>query len=114
VVCVHYLLAAYAHQNENKMVSLTWLQQINQFCRWPDLMIFIDTPIESRLRRLVEQDGFDTGALERERTELAKALDHYRRAIEHCRANGEEVAVVDGNQPAAAIQRACRELVDRL
>jgi dTMP kinase len=112
VVCVRYLLSAYAYQNE--VVELEWLKQINQPCSWPDLMIFIDTPVQSCLDRFIRQRGFDDRQAQEKERELAEQRRNYLRAIEQCRSDGQEVHVADGNQPSATIHRACRDLVERL
>lgn len=112
VVCTRYLLSAYVYQSD--VASFEWLRQINQLCRWPDLMIFVDTPVESVLRQLVKREGYKAEELERQRATLEKERASYLQAIEKCCAEGDEVIVVDGNKPAATIHRECRDLVVRL
>lgn len=112
VVCTHYLLSAYVYQSD--VASFEWLRQINQLCRWPDLMIFIDTPVESVLRQLVKREGYKAEELERQRATLENERDSYLQVIEQCGAEGDEVIRIDGNQPAATIHRQCRDLIERL
>ncbi len=112
VVCTRYLLSAYAYQSE--VASFEWLHQINQLCRWPDLMIFIDSPVERSLRQFVAREGYAPEELEKQRAQLTKARDNYLHVIKQCKSHGDKVTVVDGNQPAGTIHRVCRDLVVQL
>jgi dTMP kinase len=112
VVCVRYLLSAYAYQSD--IVDLQWLKQINQPCPWPNLTIFVDTLVERSIHQLVQREGYDTEGVEQRSRELGETRDSYLRAIEQCKLDGKEVTVVDGNQPPTAIHQRCRSLVERL
>jgi dTMP kinase len=112
VLCARYLLSAYAHCGET--VEYEWLQQINQPCPWPDLMIFVDTSVQSCFDRFVRQAGYDASQGDVQRTRLTALRAKYLEAITECQRRGQEVVVVNGNQPAEAIHRECRELVERL
>jgi len=112
VVCARYLLSAYAYQSE--VASFEWLRQINQLCRWPNLMIFIDTPVERSLRQFVAREGYAPEVLEEHRARLVETRNNYLRVIEQCKSHGEQVIVVDGNQPAGTVHQTCRDLVVQL
>jgi dTMP kinase len=112
VVCARYLLSAYAYQSE--AADFEWLQQINRLCPWPDVMIFVDTPVQSCLDRLVRQAGYDAERLETQSAMLAEQRCQYLHIIERCRQGGQGVTVIDGDQPAETIHRECRGLVERL
>ena len=112
VVCVRYLLSAYARQSE--VVTFEWLKRINKPCPWPDLMLFLDTPVEKRVARFQRQEGFDREGVETRKAELEKRRLMYLQGVEQCRNDGFQVAVIDGNQPADVVELACRSLVRRL
>lgn len=112
VVCTRYLLSAFAYQSSS--ATLDWLMQINETCPWPDLMIFVDTPLQSSLDRLVRQEGYDVNMLEQKQSELEKTRAGYLHSIEQCQARGWKTASIDGNQTQNAIHRSCRKLVQRL
>lgn len=123
VVCVRYVLSTYAYQGlelqqassqiPRPIEALEWLRQINQLCPWPDLMVFIDTPPEGCMLA-----GMKRGAQTAQAPELlaryTQEQQAFYRAIECCRAWGQPVQVVDGNQPSATIQRLCRQWVEQL
>lgn len=112
VVCAQYLLSAYAYQSDS--TSFEWLVEINRLCPWPDLMIFVDTTVESSLQRMVRQEGFDAVRIEEKLTELTSRRENFLSAIDRCRLQGMAVSIVDGNQPAANIHRVCKSLADRI
>jgi len=73
VIGIRYLLSAYADQSET--VPWEWLERINAPCPWPDLTIFIDTPVQSGLERQAgqgecppEQTGIQPAGLSLRRT----------------------------------------------
>ena len=112
VVCARYLLSAYAYQSD--IAPFEWLVEINRLCPWPDLMVFVDTTVESSLERMVRQEGFDSVRIEERLAELTSRRESFLNAINRCRSQGKEVSIVDGNQPAANIHRSCKSLVDRI
>jgi len=127
VVCIRYLLSTYAYQSREvqaaakhfKLVpksleAFEWLRNINQLCPWPDLVIFIDSTVEGCLQRVRERAGAEVAAQKtlQERYEQDRAA--YHAVIERCQAWGQEVLVIDGNQPTATIQRLCHQAVIEL
>ena len=110
VVCVRYLLSAYAQSG----VDPDWLKRINQMCPWPDLMIFVDTPIERSLNQMIKQEGYDEHRAQEKERELQTHRRAYLQAIARCQAEGRRVRTVSGSQPARAIHRTCRRWVERL
>ncbi len=111
VVCIRYLLSAYTQSQE---VDPEWLEQINRLCPWPDLMIFVDTPVGTALDRLVKQEGYDEERTQKKEQELEALRQAYLRAVERCQEEGKSVQTVDGNQTAAAIHRQCRKWAERV
>ncbi|MBN1922916.1 MAG: thymidylate kinase [Anaerolineae bacterium] len=125
VVGIRYLLSTYAYQGQELCTpdsrfkqtptsgdALEWLRHINQQCRWPDLVLFLDSPVEGALRRAVEREG--TEAVKEFPARYKDARRGYRVAIERCQQWGLEVKIIDGNQPTATIQRLCRQAVEAL
>lgn len=117
VVCVRYLLSAYAYQSE--VAEFEWLKQINQPCPWPDLVIFIDIPVQRCLERLAKQEGYEAKRLEAQKVEMTERRRKYLQAIDRCRLDSNldaktVIVKINGNQSDAAIHRECRDLVDRL
>ncbi len=110
VVGVRYLLSAYAQTG----IDPDWLERINRLCLWPDLLIFVDTPVERSLNRMIKQEGYDERRAHKKEQELQAHRQAYLQAITQCQAAGRNVRVVNGSQPAHAIQRACRRWIERL
>jgi len=128
VVCIRYLLSTYAYQNlelreaaerlfqpvPKALEPLEWLRNINQLCPWPDLVIFIDSTIESCLQRVREREGAEVASQKTLQMRYEQDRAAYHTAIEHCHAWGHKVLIIDGNQPTATIQRLCRQAVIEL
>ncbi|KAF0109183.1 MAG: dTMP kinase [Anaerolineaceae bacterium] len=112
VICIRYILSAYAYQN--RALSLEWLHKINRQCRWPDLVVFIDTPAGISLKRRVKQEVYNPDLWNQQILMLERQRDDYVKAIEYCQQNGKLVSVVDGNQPPPTIHQICQGLVTRL
>jgi dTMP kinase len=128
VVCIRYLLSTYAYQSREVQIAaerlfgavpksldaFEWLRNINQLCLWPDLVIFIDTPVESCIDRIREREGADIAAQKDLWKKYEEERAAYLNAIERCRTWGNDVLVIDGNQPRTTIQRLCRDSVIQL
>ena len=112
IVCIHYLLSTYAYPY--KKVPMEWLQKINRKCRWPDLVIFIDTPVDSVLERQARREGYDIELWQQKKELLEEQRERYYQAIEHCQKDGKQTSIIDGNKPADSIQRLCLTLVKNL
>ncbi len=46
VICERYYLSSFAYQMGKESKNLEWLQSINSKCLTPDLIIFLNTPLE--------------------------------------------------------------------
>lgn len=103
VICLRYDLSSFAYQALD--ADLEWLRAINAKCHRPDLTLFIDTPVNACLESLAESNPYSSDELEQERKKLEKVRENYRRAIEVLRREGEKIVVIEGNRPAAAIER---------
>lgn len=112
VICARYLLSSYAYQSA--VAPFDWLQKIHQFCPWPDLAIFIDTPVDVCIRFFSEREGYDPEAIEQKKAHYHRQREAYLKAIEQCIAHGQPVETIDGNRPATAIHELCRRLVERV
>lgn len=114
VICMRYLLSTYVYQSSDN-IPLDWLRKINRPCLWPDLMIFIDAPVEKWLNRQVKLEGYDNlEYLEKQSRALAAQRERYLEVIGDCEHHGERVLLIDGNQPVNSIHRLCRRAVEQL
>jgi dTMP kinase len=112
VVCIHYLLFAYTYKCEK--ISLEWLRKINRRCVWPDLVVFIDTPVISTLERQSRREGYDASVWQQKKVLLEEQRTKYLQTIEYCQKVENQVSIIDGNKPAETIHRLCRALVEKL
>jgi len=93
VLCAHFGLATVAALWGQ--VDRDWLQRVGSLVRRPDLSLFVDLPPKEASR--------------------ARLRAAYIESIQHMRASGHEIAVIDGSEQLETIQSACeRELLGLL
>jgi len=112
VIGIRYLLSAYADQSET--VPWEWLERINAPCPWPDLTIFIDTPVQSGLERQASQGECPPEQTGIQPAGLSLRRQQYLQALERCQAGQKAIVIVAGDQSAEAIHRQCCAWVERL
>ena len=97
VICDRYYLSSYAYHVPH--VSLDWVIEANTICKsWmkPDVIFFIDIPVEVSLRRLLQHrqslDLFET------KERITQVYENYHKAIENVR-DQENIIIIDGTLP---------------
>jgi dTMP kinase len=102
VVSDRYYLSFYAYQAVQG-VSSTWLRQIGERWRKPDLAIFLDTPLEQCWRNV--QDRFEQERYEIEQETLKKTEEEFRRLINILSNEGESIEIVNGKGPGEQVHQ---------
>ncbi|MEW6085294.1 MAG: hypothetical protein AB1607_11925 [Chloroflexota bacterium] len=110
VLCVRYLLFAYA--NYSDIVPLEWLMRINIFIPWPDLVIFVDVPIDSVLTKIIKEHGYNEAEVRIKREELINLRTHYLYAINALRGEGRQIEIIESDS-MDFIHRHCVKLVEQ-
>lgn len=110
VLCTRYLLSTYAERGPE--VDCEWILQIHHYCRWPDLTLLIDTPVEVALSHWEQRMGSDLSARPLEQERLLAARKNYLSALEQCWPAA--VSLIDGSLPATTISRQCMDKVQDL
>ncbi len=110
VICDRYYLSSFAYQS--LAVDLEWLRTINAPFLRPDLILYLDVPVEVCAKRITG----DRARPERyEKTEqLALVQQRFRVAIEMLRKEGQVIEVIDGNRPVSDVQADVARIVGRL
>jgi dTMP kinase len=110
VVCDRYVLSSLAYQG--RVLGIDWVEALNARCRWPDLTLYLDVPVEVSLARMA------AAGRARERYEERATLDAVRagfaRGIERLRQAGQRVVVINGAAPIDAVEQAIRAAVQAL
>ncbi len=115
VLCDRYAESTLAYQGYGRQLDLATLQIITQFATGglrPDLIIYLDIPVEEGLRRRLaahQQDGAEWNRMDQE------TVDFHRRVrtgyLQMAQAEPERWCVVDASQPVDVIQQRIREEV---
>ena len=116
VICDRYYLSQYAFQTYQGF-SLDWLRVLNQPCRPPDLIFYIELPLEACVRNYLAQKrqrGFhytlapDQKTVEDTKAYLQAIQERYRRVIEEL--HGENIVQIQVETEQHAIRSITREL----
>ena len=107
VVSDRHYLSSVAYQSIG--VEVSWVESLNARFRRPDLTILLDIDPEVSLRRKHAQ-GQPAERYEKVRT-LEGVRAGYLKAIEHARAAGERVEILDGARSIEAVQAHLSQLV---
>lgn len=95
VLSVRCLLYDYAQHSEN--MSLDWLMKINHFFPWPDLVIFVDVPVDSVLTKVIGEHGYEETQVRSKREELSALRNGYLKAIAALQEKGLQVNVIESD-----------------
>jgi dTMP kinase len=113
VLCDRYAESTLAYQGYGRQLDLPMLQSITAFatgCLWPDLIIYLDLPVEEGLRRRLiahEIDGAEWNRLDQEETAFHRRVrDGY---LKMAAAEPDRWLVLDAAQPVDVVQRQIRE-----
>jgi dTMP kinase len=107
VISDRYYLSSYAFQGLD--VDVDWLQSINSLCLRPDLTIFLNVNAAICYKRM-QRRRWHVELFE-EQTKLEEVRQNYIRVIQHLIWQGENIVIIDGNQPVNVInQQILREV----
>jgi dTMP kinase len=101
VISDRYYLSSYAFQGLD--VELDWLQKINSRCLRPDLTIFLNVDSAICYKRM-QRRRWHVELFE-EQAKLEQVRQNYMKAIQHLLWQGENVVVIDGNQPIGTVHQ---------
>ncbi len=101
VISDRYYLSSFAYQGLS--VDFKWLEAINSQCRKPDLTVFLDVPSELSWKRM-QRDRWRIELFEDQR-KLEKVRQNYFKAIDYLTRKGENIIIVNGNQPIIEVHR---------
>ncbi len=111
VVSDRFTLSSLAYQGL-ATGDLAWVEAVNRRAPAPDLTIFLRVRPDVGLRRRhaasLDREIFEVAAFQR------RVATSYETAVERLVAAGQSVAVLDGEQPVDAVQRAVLDEVHRL
>lgn len=108
VVSDRYYLSFYAYQ-AGQGIPLQWLRQVGRAWRRPDLVIFLDTPLEQCWRNI--QSRFERERYEKERRSLEKTEREFRKLFNILISEGERIEHVDGKGSSKQVHRRILRLV---
>jgi dTMP kinase len=94
VITDRYYLSSFAYQGMS--VDWSWIEQMHTHCVRPELICFVDVPVEVCLARIRRGRGGQTDLFENQRA-LTRARESHLVAIERLRRAGDRIEVVDGN-----------------
>lgn len=112
VVCDRYYLSSLAYQTLGDGLAIEWVRQLNARCMRPDLTIFVDTAPDECLRRIHAQGRHLE--LYEELNKLEKVRQNYLRIVDILSREGENIRVVDGEQPVDEVAGHIAEIAERL
>lgn len=110
VITDRYYFSSYAYHGVH--VDMSWVIAMNSVCaaiRRPDITIFIDTPPEAAMERLLASRG----DLERYETlaNLQKVRAKYLEAFEILKID-EKILMIDGNRPPDMVHQEIMQILD--
>jgi dTMP kinase len=101
VISDRYYLSSFAYQGLS--VDFEWLKAINSQCRKPDLTVFLDVPSELSWKRM-QRNRWRVELFEEQR-KLESVHQNYLEAIEYLTRQGENIVIINGNQPTNEVHR---------
>ncbi len=107
VICDRYYLSSFAYQRLD--ADFEWIRTINSKALRPDLTIFLDVPAVVCKRRMHKQRWHVELYEQLSKLELVHA--NYHKAIETLKSEGENIAIINGNQ---SIDEVHKEIVDTI
>jgi len=96
VITDRYYLSSFAYQGMS--VDWHWIEQMHRFCVRPELICFVDVPVDACLARIERGRGGQTDLFET-REALTRARTSHLTAISRLREMGDRIEIVDGDAP---------------
>ena len=94
VITDRYYLSSFAYQGMS--VDWSWIEQMHAFCIRPELICFVDVPVDICLARIERGRGGQTDLFET-REALTQARESHLIAIERLRQMGDTIEIVEGD-----------------
>lgn len=110
VIADRYYLSSLAYQSV--VAEYDWIKHLNKHCLRPDLTLFLDVPPAVCVKRM-QMQRWHVELYEDPRV-LEKVRQSYQRSVETQRLDGEEIEVLDGNQPVKDVHRTIVQRVKNL
>lgn len=110
VVSDRYYLSSYAYQSLE--VDLEWLLQINRFALKPDLILYLQIPIDTSVERR-NRSRFHEELYEKETT-LTRISKNYEEVALKLKEKGENIAIIDGSRHPDEVFNEIKQLVINL
>ncbi len=101
VISDRYYLSSYAFQGLD--VDVEWLQEINARCLRPDLIVFLNVDSAICYKRM-QRRRWHVELFE-EQTKIEEVRQNYLKVIQHLIWQGENIVIIDGNQPINVIHQ---------
>ncbi len=101
VISDRYYLSSYAFQGLD--VDVEWLQKINSHCLRPDLTVFLNVDAAICYKRM-QRRRWHVELFE-EQAKLEEVRQNYIRVIQNLMWQGENIVIIDGNQPINVIHQ---------
>jgi dTMP kinase len=111
VLSIGYLLSTFAYKSD--IITIDWLMHINCFFPWPDLMIFINIPVDSVLTRIIKERGYDEADVRIKREQLMKLQSSYLEIIDILREQGRIIEIIESDS-MDVIHRNCIKLANKI
>jgi dTMP kinase len=110
VVCDRYAASSLAYGGLD--CDFDWLADINKNFILPDLMIFVDVPVDVCMKRLAAERKTDDVF---EKTDiLEKVISNYEKVIERLRRDGANIAVIDGRPEIETVLKGAKIAIEAL
>lgn len=103
VITDRYYLSSFAYQGMN--LDWGWLWDMHAHCIRPDVIFFLDVPVDVCLQRIAAGRGAHFELFENQDA-LTHVRHSYLAAIERLRREGDRIEVVDGHAPPERVHEA--------
>ena len=94
VITDRYYLSSFAYQGMS--VDWSWIKQMHARCLRPELICFVDVPVDICLARIQKGRGGKADLFENQ-SALSQARQSHLLAIDRLRRAGDRIEIVDGN-----------------
>jgi dTMP kinase len=108
VITDRYYLSSFAYQGMS--VDWSWIEQMHARCVRPELICFVDVPVEVCLARIERGRSGQADLFENQRV-LTEARKSHLAAIERLRQAGDRIEIVDGNAAPQVVNDHIWEIV---
>jgi dTMP kinase len=103
VISDRYYLSSFAYQGMS--LDWDWIWHMHARCIRPEVIFFVDVPVEVCLARIARGRG-DRFDLFENRASLTRARASHLAAIDRLHAAGDRIEVIDGNAPPGQVHEA--------